>query len=359
MAFGTLTTFDTLATTYNTTVAKFGEDRAFEAINESFTAHNALMSEMLDGFVEKTTDRLRRYGGPDTMAMEEMDEFGTPDAQKIGAGETVGFPMRFYGIGLQWTRLFFKNATPAELAAQVTAAQDADVKAVMREVKRAIFSASAFANYTFVDRRTDHISLGVKGLINADSSDIPVAPDGTTFDGTSHTHYHFSDVAAMSATELTTLIEDVLEHFLSGEVEVYINRAQETAVSGLSGFTAFMDARIIQASTTAMARGGLDMTNLTNRAIGIFGPAVVWVKPWMPSGYVLVMHKGGQKVLAMRTREAGGGNLELLFDNEQYPLRARAMGREFGIGVWNRVGGAALFIDAANNVHAWQSATIT
>ena len=356
MAFGTLTTFDTMATTYNTTVAKFGEDRAFEAITESFAAHNQLMNEMLDGFVEKTTDRLRRYGGPDSMSMEELDEFGTPDAQKIAAGETVAFPLRFYGIGLQWTRLFFQNAMASELAAQVTAMQDADVKAVQREIKLALFKA---ANYTFVDRRVDHISLAVKRLINADSSSIPIAPDGTTFDGSSHTHYHFSDAAALTAAEVTTLIEDVLEHFLSGEIELYINRAQEVWARALTGFTAFVDARIIPASTSSVARGALDNVNLTNRAIGIFGPAVVWVKPWVPSGYVVAMHTGGQKALAMRTREQGGGNLELLFDNEIYPLRARAMGREFGIGVYNRLAAAVAFIDAANNVNAYQDPTIT
>jgi hypothetical protein len=145
MAFGTLTRFDTLASAYNTTVAQFGEDLAWQAIQEALDAHNQQLAEAMGEFVETSTDRLRRYGGPDSMAMEELDEFGTPDAQKISAGVTVAFPLKFYGIALQWTRLYFQNAMASEIAAQVTASQDADIKAIQRELKKALFLHS---NYT-------------------------------------------------------------------------------------------------------------------------------------------------------------------------------------------------------------------
>src|SRR6266699_2080428 len=119
MVYGTLTRFDTLATAYNTTVAKFGEDLAWQAIQDA------------------------------------------PDAQKISAGVTVAFPLKMYGIALQWTRLYFQNAMASEIAAQTVAAQDADIKAIHLELKKALFFTS---NYTFLDRRVDGISLGVKAL---------------------------------------------------------------------------------------------------------------------------------------------------------------------------------------------------
>lgn len=348
MAYGTLTRFDTLATAYNTTVAQFGEDLAWEAIQEALTAHNQQLAESMSEFVEDSTDRLRRYGGPDSMAMEELDEFGTPDAQKISAGVTVAFPLKFYGIALQWTRLFFQNAMASEMAAQINAAQDADVKAIQRELKKALFLS---ANYTFLDRRVDGISLAIKRLVNADSAAIPLAPDGTSFDGATHTHYLGATAAwsgattAQLATDLNALSSTVLEHFLSGQVLTLINKAQEAKVRTADGFTAYVDARIIQApgGTTQFARGNLDMANVSNRAIGIIGPAEVWVKPWIPAGYVLAVHTGsGGSALVRRTRQGGGGNLELLFENEIYPLRSRALGREFGFGVYNRVAAACL-----------------
>ncbi len=356
MAYGTLTRFDTLATAYNTTVAQFGEDLAWQAIQQALTAHNDNLRESLGDLAEDTTDRLRRYGGPDAMAMEELDEFGTPDAQKISAGVTVAFPLKFYGIGLQWTRLYFQNAMASELAAQVNAAQDADVKAVQRELKKALFYKT---NYTFVDRRVDGVSLAVKQLVNADSAAIPLAPDGTSFDGATHTHYlgctaaWSGATAANKKTDLTNLTDTVLEHFLSGGLAIYINRAQEAGIRLATDFTPYVDARLIMGggSSATIARGNLDMANPTNRAIGVFGPAEIWVKPWIPSGYMLCLHTGGGgKALVRRTRQGGGGNLELLFENEQYPLRARALGREFGFAVYNRV--AAAVLDTANTTYA-------
>jgi hypothetical protein len=346
MAFGTLTRFDTLATAFNTTVANFGEDLAWQAIQDALDAHNQQLGESLRELVEDTTDRLRRYGGPDSMAMEELDEFGTPDAQKIAAGITVGFPLKFYGIGLQWTRLYFMNKMASELAAQVVATQDADVKAIHRELKKALFLSS---NYTFVDRRVDGVSLPVKALVNADGAVIPIAPDGTTFNGATHTHYLGATAAwpsttANRATDLNAGINTVLEHFLAGQILIFINRAEEVSVKAADTFTAYLDARLIPATTATAARAPLDMVNVANRAIGVFGAAEVWVKPWVPPGYILFMHVGGGgNALVRRTRNGGGGNLELLFDDEAYPLRARTFGREFGFGVYNRVAAAALY----------------
>lgn len=348
MAFGTLTTWDTLATqaVQNLSIAQFGEDLAFQAIQEAFDAHNMLLNESLTDLVDVTTDRLRRYGGPDSMAMEELDEFGTPDAQKITAGSNVGFPLKFYGVGLQWSRLFFQNAKTSELVAQTIAAQDADVKAIHRELKKALLFPT---NYTFSDRRVDHLNLPIKALVNADGAPIPVAPDGTTFNANTHTHYLAT--AALASADMTALTETVIEHFLSGQVQVLINRAQETTVRALSGFTAYLDARLIPATTAVAAMGNLDPAQLTNRAIGIYGSAEVWVKPWIPPGYMVCMHIGANdKALAMRKRTLDGGNLELLFDNEEYPLRARALGREFGFGVWNRVAAAVLYTGGASYV---------
>jgi hypothetical protein len=36
------------------------------------------------------------------------------------------------------------------------------------------------------------------------------------------------------------------------------------------------------------------------------------------------------------------GDLQLVFDDERYPLRAKTWERQFGVGVWQRQGGAVL-----------------
>ena len=165
MPYGTLSVLDTLAAAQQSVVA-YGEDRAWSEISAALQAHNAQVSELTGLLMETTEDRQRRYGTPDSMVMTEVDEFGRADAQKIAAGSTIGFPLRLYSIALQWTRKYFQNATTQELAAQVDAAFDADVKAVQREIKRALFLPT---NYTFTDALVDNVDLGVKRLVNAGS----------------------------------------------------------------------------------------------------------------------------------------------------------------------------------------------
>src|SRR6185312_342378 len=334
MPFGTLTTFDTLATLRAATgvVAEIGEDVAFESIDMALKAHSQLLNEAITDFVEPTTDRLRRYGGPDQMQMEELDEIGSANAQKIGPGATLGFPMKFYGGGLQWSRLYFLNATGPELAAQVEAMMDADIKNVHKQLKTALLIPT---NYTFEDRRVDHVQLPVKALINADGAAIPIAPDGTTFNGSTHTHYLPATAAWSGATaiqmgaDLTALTTTVVEHFLTGKVLLLANQAQEASIRSIPGFYPYYDMRLTPTITTTNAtNANLDVTNLTNRAIGVYGPAEVWVKPWIPLNYVAAMQVNvPQKALCLRTRSVGSGNLELLYDMEEYPLRARQYGR--------------------------------
>jgi len=344
MGFGTNTSFDTLAYARNTTVAQFGEDRAFDAIEMAFESHNQQMNEMLNEFCEPSTDQLRAYGGPDTMAMEEIDEFGTPDAQKIAAGVTVGFPCREYGIGLQWTRLYLRGAQTTELAATATAAMDADVKVVKRDLARAIFFPT---NYSFIDRlHAKKLTLPVKALINADSSAIPLAPDGASFNAATHTHY--LGTSSFAAADLIAGIATVNEHFLSGQMRIFINIAQETAVRAFTGFTARLPVTIIGSVNANQTAGELDVLNVTNRCIGDFNGCEVWVKSWIPAAYVLFLHSGtGDKVLVRRSIDEGEGDLQMIFELEEYPLRSRMMSRKFGFGVWNRVAAACLKTDNA------------
>lgn len=357
MAYGTLQVSDLLATT-QATVIQFGEDLAFQTIDAQLAAHNALLAEKNSELVEPSTDRLRRFGGIDTMTMDEIDELGTPDAQKVSAGQNVGFPLRRYGLAVQWTRTWFQNHTPAELAAQFVAATDADIRIVDRELKRAIFGPT---NFTFTDRLVDNnaLLLTVKRFLNADSSSIPPSPSGTTFTGSSHTHYLFTAGATLAAADLTALIETVVEHYATGEPRVYINKAQEAAVRALTGFVAYVDARIIPATNTAQAaNGALDRVMIYNRAIGIYGGAEIWVKPWIPSGYLFAFLAGTQyKPLVRRSRQ-GQDALVIEADDEVHPLRARVMAREVGFGVWQRANGAVLFVDAASG-GAYASPTIT
>jgi hypothetical protein len=357
MAYGTLTVGDLLAN--QNTIAQIGEDRVWESIETALAVHNGFVEEGLRDLVTMTTDQLKRFGGPDNMTMEKIDEMGSPNAQKITAGTNVGFPMYLNGIAVQWNRKYFQNATGAEFAAQFMGAQDADVKAIFRDIKQAFYYPT---NKTVVDRLVNNvISLPVKALTNADSTAVPLAPDGTSFNAATHTHYLFTAGTTLAAADVTAAINTVAEHYSQGQVLVYINAAQETAMRALTGFTAITPVQIVPALTAAQARvNDLDTSQFYNRKIGYFGnqAAEVWVKPWAVAGYVLVFMRGPRKPLAMRVRNAGGGGLAIGAEDESYPLRSRILEREYGVAVWERTNGASLYIDTGS-ASAYVSPTIT
>jgi hypothetical protein len=348
MPYGTLSILDSLAASTAQTVAQIGEDRVFENIRAALEAHNALVEEALADFVDITEDRDRRYGGSDDNEMVEVDEFGRADAAKSGLGATVAFPLRRYQRSLQWTRDYFEITTGAEFAAQVDAVLKADAANMHRQIRRALFRPT---NYTFTDHLINHAELPVKALINADSTEMPLGPNGETFNGATHTHYLAT--ASFVVANLDSLIDTIIEHFGAGQPVVEFNQAQEATVRAFTGFAPLVDTRIVQPTTGtyAMAPGGLDVVNIHNRMIGYYRGAEIWIKTQrVPSGYALGWMRGATQPLAMRRRNAARGALRLVADNESFPLRAQTREREFGIGVWNRVAAAVMYLGGGSYV---------
>lgn len=342
MAFGTHSIDDLLATT-STSVANFGEQTTYEALNTYLQAHNAILQTQLADLVETTTDRQRRAGGVDTMVMEDLDEYGRADAQKVATIDTVGFPLRQYGAALQWTRKYMLQATPAELAAQTQALATADNLKMQVLIKRAIFLPT---NRTNVDLLVDKVTLApVKALQNADGSPMMYGPNGEVFDGSTHTHYLARAGGSLVGSDVDSLVSTVTEHYTSGQALLYINAAQEATIRGFTNFDRYYAPGIQPAISAQYAnRATLDVSNVGNRAIGLWnGTAEVWVKPWIPAGYLFAWIRGQQKPLVMRERSAGSSALQLDYDNEQFPLRAKQMSREVGFGAWTRTNGAVLY----------------
>lgn len=339
MPYGTLQITDTLAS-QRTLIASFGEDNAFRAIADYLAAWNRIVDEMIMELAEPTTDRLRRYGGVANVTMIRGDEFSRPEAQKISAGVNIGIPLEMYQSGLQWTRKYFQMHTVAELEAQVNAVRQADEARIMLEIQRALFTPTN--NTSYVDYLVDassQITLPIRALLNGDGTAIPADPWGNTF-ATNHTHY--VGTSSFVAGDLTALITLVQEHYNQGGIRIYINQAQEATVRAFTGFQALYDGRLTLANTLTYASGSLDIMNVYNRQIGIFGAAEVWVKPWVTSGYVFAFNPNQRKPLAWRNQPGIPTGLQLVSDDEDYPLRAQMFERTYGVAVQERANGAVL-----------------
>lgn len=342
--FGTLSTLDTLASTQQSLI-EYGEDRAFSEVEVARQAHNNQMEAMMGAVVERSTDRQRRYGSAVSKQMQAADQMGRPQAQKAAAGVTLGWPLRLYEDAVQWNRKFMQTAgSAAQLAAEFDAILDADARMMIYEMKQAYMAPT---NYTFTDTLVDNVDIPVKRLVNADGAAIPLGPNGETFNAATHTHYLYTAGVALAAADMAALINTVLEHSAQGTIEVWINSAQETAVRGLAGFVADIAAYIVRggAATADVTGQPLDMMNPLNRRIGMYGAAAIYVRPWQPAGYLTAVNVGAAEAPLVYRYRQGGGALQLVFDQDQFPLRARGYEHECGVGVYNRVGAAVLYID--------------
>lgn len=327
--------------------AEFGLDTIARVLQADLAAWNQSVTEMVQEMAEVTTDRQRVYGTSIGGEMQEVDEYGRASTQKAQAGDTVGFPLRLMQYNLGWTAKYLQVATPADLATQQLAAQDAHWRRIQKEIKRAIYGSS---NYTFRDHLIDNVELNVKRFVNADGAGIPNGPNAEVFDGATHTHYDANN--GWDATALTTAVNDVIEHGHGGAVKIAINKADETAVRALTGFVAYPDPRLVYRATDTPAQT-LDISRLDNRAIGIFAGAEVWVKSWVLDNYPVIWDSADpNKPLAMRQRvQETLQGLRLAAENDDYPLHVQFMEAEFGFGVWTRTNGLVLYVGGGTYVN--------
>lgn len=339
---GTLQLSDLMAARFqNTNAAAFGLDDLARVIQDDVQTHNALMEEALSGGVApiamRDTERLKLAGTSTRRQLHRVDEYGRLPTKKTAPGQTVGFPLELFGAATGWTREWMLKASVTEIARKALEVQQAHRIQVLTEMKRAIFLSS---NYTFVDELADGVSLPVKRLVNADSALIADGPNGEQFDGATHTHY--TAAPTLVNADLLASVNTVIEHGHGGAVKMAINRANEAAVKALADFEPYVDVRLVPGTQANQALGTrLDPSRVDNRAIGLFGAAEVWVKPWAIAGYAFTWDSSDDLPLVMREEEQEAlRGLQLVAEIDAHPLTAEYWEARFGFGVWNRTNGA-------------------
>lgn len=333
---------DQLLATNFQSVAEFGRDNIQAVLAADITAHNAIYTDMVNGICEVTQDLQRVYGASQNGEMVEVDEFGRIQTQKPNLGADVAFPMKKLMYAVGWTRDWMMQNTPADMAMKVDGAKKAHLVAMQNAIRDAIFIPT---NRTVIDRHVANVSLGVKAFLNADGDPIPDGPNGETFDGATHTHYLAN--AGLTNQEVVDLIETVVEHGHGQGVVLAIARGNETAVRALTDFEPYVDARLVTQEGTPMQR--LDNSRIDNRAIGIFQSAEVWVKSWVPTGYMTCYAEGdsANKPLCFREHTVFSG-LRIAGTIESEPLTAEYMDAYFGVGAYTRTAAACLdFVNAS------------
>lgn len=353
MVYGTLTVFDTLGArkvAASDLIGIYNPQTIYEAVQVYLNAHNNLMADMESDLFADTTERMYTWGNVGKVTMMRADEFSRPRPSKAQVDPVEGgIPLDKYQAGYQVTADFMETKTMGDLDSVIKEIADADVTNRLTLLRAALFNPTN--DLTYKDLATDNYTLKLRAFVNADSAYIPNNKFGVTFDSSTHTH--FLGTGSYAAADLKALIKTVQEHYpeLPPNIRVNINEAEEDTVRGFTGFYPYWDKRIDPGANTARAIGDLDQTNTVDRPIGVFGPATIWVKPWMPAHYQFAYHPNAPKPLRRRIRAGANGavrgSLRIMAQLPLYPLFAEIMEREEGFGVFERTNGACLLTNNA------------
>lgn len=335
-------------------IADLDQEALRRTLERDLAIHNQVLLDQLGPLFRTTTEREGASGEHSSVsALHRVGEFGRAPSEVTTGVAKVGWPLLKHQKAVGWTADYLEVATTADFARSFVDARKSDVLRLSREITRALFIST---NYTFRDIFVDQVNLGVKRFLNADGDPIPTGPNGEEFDGATETHYFGAaaawagSTAQQKADDLQNLVLQLVEKGLASMPVIVINRAQETAVRGLTGttpaFTEFRDSRIDYVATDKPFQAG-DRTRADNRAIGLFDAAVVWTKPWCPAGYIFAYDSDvteRDKPGAFRQPEEPQRQGFRMTPRQNWnPLQMEFIERYFGMGVGNRQNGVVLY----------------
>lgn len=334
----------------NVTVSQVDPQAIADALQRDNASHQRVLNGLLDDLVERTTD----FAGstPITNVNDEMiqvSEDGAVQTRKSAAGGMQNYPLDKFQHGQGFTLDYMIRRSPADLAREQAEVQRTHINTIHKRILRALFLNTPRV-VRDVFGRGANLTLTVKPLANGDGDEVATGPNGETFDPMTHSHYMTAPDITDSA--VTAAVDTVVEHGEGGSVRLWVSRADEAKVRQLGGFTPYVDQRTLPAILMA-GNGGqmvgaqnLNVNNPGNRAIGVYGPAEVWVKPYMPAGNLVPIRVGGSaKPFRMRVSDlARLQGLHLEGGSVMHPLEAKYWADYFGIGAHDRTAAAVLQI---------------
>jgi hypothetical protein len=231
-------------------------------------------------------------------------------------------PTQENDIVLNWDKKWLQEHKISELVTSLIGMEIEDVKNILKSVRKVVFNP-----YIKVDPKN---KLQFKTFLNGDGRKI------RQFENTKFPDYHshFSSCSDFKPEIIKTVLNNVKEHGVKGQLRIYINRVQESPIWGMTyDFWPYMPST----NPRYDINFGYYNSGANSRAIGHFDGAEVWVKAWIPKNYMVVLDTGNkkEKPLAFCYSNEEGMDIKFVDFDETHPLRIKKARRNFGIGVAN------------------------
>jgi hypothetical protein len=326
-----------------------GQQLVFDAVTQVLADYNEEARLATAIFVEAETEKFaQRYLLPGGGKLQRVGRQAQAGSVKRTGYYDVGFPLRGWGSQFGGSRVDMAYMTIAELDAHLDTIMIQDLNTKRWRILTSLFEDT---NLTFSD--PIHGDITVRRLANTDGSLYPPVLGSETEADDQHYLNSGYTVAAIAAANnpVVTLRNEIAEHFggigSAGRQFVYFHANDQTAyLQAIAGYTAISDQYIQIASTTADVQS---WPQVPGRVHGRGWGA--WLSEWdgfIPDTYGLMVLMEVPAPLKMRVDPADTGlgrGLQLVAENETYPMRSVHYENRYGLGCGNRLSAACMLID--------------
>lgn len=339
-----------------TFVNQAGQDIIYQATTRYLEFVNSEMQGAVSMFMQPgtTTNFAERYKLPGSgITLQRSGGQDRPAAQSVYGGYDVAYPLEQFEAAVAQSRIDMAYMSPQAFQLHVDSVRTSYERTMRREILSALLTST---NATFID--PIHGSLTIRRLANTDSTLYPPVIGSDT--EAEATHYLASGYAASTISDTNNPFPTMLAKLTAvygnptggANIVALINSAQTAKVQALTEFVTVGDIFIAQGVSTATPIN-LPSVPGTARVLGRLQDTGVWVAEWayIPANYIYMQHMAEEKPLKMRVDPVGtglGAGLQLVKQDENYPLQTAIWSLRFGIGVANRLNGVAMFLDSGS-----------
>lgn len=344
-----------LADTDRVFAATQGQQVIYQAAVDYINAINAQLIAQTQLLVQTQTEIYKeRYRLPGGGRLQRRGVVSQAGATRAGGSWDVAYPLEDFGDQKAWTDVDRGYMTMAEFDLQLQDILAKNINTVRFEMLKAIFNNT---ERTFSDRLWGN--LLIEPLANGDSVVYPPIA-GSESEATENL-YSGSNYAASAISDtnnpIATIVTKLEDHFgeqQGGERIVVFVKSGSTAVAKIKALTDFKDVNIngiaYGNSTDIVIPGQLPMT--PGRIIGYTSGAYIAEWRWMPDAYLFGVHMDAKPPLKMRIDPADTGlgmGLQLVAEDERYPIKSAHYRNRFGFGVGNRLNGVVMQLVASTS----------
>ena len=324
-----------------------GQEVIYTLIQEHLDRVNADIATAISVFVAQTTEthkeRYKLPGGGYLQSLGQNPQ-GRADDVKTFGGYDVAYPLTEFGAQISMTRVVEAYMTVADLDRHVTGVVERDVRTVRRELLNALFLSS---QDDFADIKWG--ALLIEPLANGDTVTYPPVVGS----GTDATEDHYLESGFTSANisdtnnPFVTIRDDLVHHYngttTDNEVAVFINSDQLAVTEALTDYDKITNINVIPGTQTATLTG-MPMGH-PGRLVGSTNGCWVIVWDWVPTNYMIGVFLEDDPPIKMRIDPAAvglGSGLQLVSEDEIYPVSASHWSHRFGLGAGNRLNGVCM-----------------